>query len=47
MKNLAYGILILITISLMAGCATNPPKDESTGNAPQWQKDVDVIQPRR
>jgi hypothetical protein len=47
MKNLWHGILVLIIISLMAGCATNPPKDESKENPEQWQKDIDIIQPRR
>jgi hypothetical protein len=47
MKKLCYGILILIITSFMMGCATNPPNDESKDNPPKWQKDVDIIQPRR
>jgi PBP1b-binding outer membrane lipoprotein LpoB len=47
MKNLWHVILILIIMSLLAGCATNPPKDESKENPEKWQKDIEIIQPRR
>jgi hypothetical protein len=47
MKNLSHGILIGIIVSLLAGCATNPPKDESKENPQKWQKEIEVIQPRR
>lgn len=47
MKNLSYGILILIVISFLAGCATNPPNEESKQNPEKWQKEMEVIQPRR
>jgi hypothetical protein len=46
-KNLSHGILIGIIVSLLAGCATNPAKDESKENPEKWQKDIEVIQPRR
>ena len=47
MKNLTYGILIVLIVSLLVGCATNPPKEESKDNPYKWQQEEDVIQPRR
>ncbi len=47
MKNLFYGILIVIIANLLAGCATNPPKEESKDNPYKWQEEMEVIQPRR
>jgi hypothetical protein len=47
MKNLTYGILIVIIVSLLAGCATNPPKEESQDNPHKWQEEEAIIQPRR
>lgn len=47
MKNLSHGILIIVIMSLLVGCASNPPKEESKDNPPKWQQDIEVIQPRR
>jgi|WetSurMetagenome_2_1015567.scaffolds.fasta_scaffold1722335_1 hypothetical protein len=47
MKNLAYGILMVIIIGLLAGCATNPPQEESKENPYKWQQEEAIIQPRR
>lgn len=47
MKNLFYGILIVIIANLLAGCATNPPMEESKDDPYKWEQDMGVIQPRR
>jgi starvation-inducible outer membrane lipoprotein len=47
MKNIIYGILIVMLANLLAGCATNPPKEESQENPYKWQQEMEVIQPRR
>jgi outer membrane biogenesis lipoprotein LolB len=47
MKKLFYGILITIVINLLAGCATNPPKEESKDDSRKWEQEMGVIQPRR
>lgn len=47
MKNLFYGILIVIIVNLLAGCATNPPKEESKDDHYKWQSEMEVIQPGR
>lgn len=47
MKILSQGILIMVIMSLLAGCASNPPQEESKDNPAKWQKDIEIIQPRR
>jgi hypothetical protein len=47
MKKLIYGILIAIMINLLAGCATNPSKEESKDESRKWEQEMGVIQPRR
>lgn len=47
MKNLFYGILIVIIANLLAGCATSPPMEESKDDPYKWEQEMGVIQPRR
>ena len=47
MKKLIYGILMVIMVNLLVGCATNPPKEESKDDPNKWEQEMGVIQPRR
>jgi hypothetical protein len=47
MKKLSYVILMVILANFFAGCATNPPKDESKDDPYKWEQEMGVIQPKR